>query len=279
MNGTIMHENVRPSLLAGTAWYPGDPKILRKTINQYFDQVQLPPVQGRVLGVISPHAGFEFSGQVAAHGYKAVSKFKYDQVVIISPLHRLFSNRYVTSTAAFYETPLGKVPVDQNALKTLSEIIRIEPVLFDNEHSLEIQLPFLQVILKEFKLIPIMVGVRDIDSCEDIVAGLIKICKKKKTLFVASSDMHHIANYDEVVQHDKKVVDALMDFDLKKIRQVLKPKDCTVCGKTPISIVLDITKRLGATQIHILSHTNSGNITGEKQPGQYTVGYVSAIMV
>ena len=274
-----MNENVRPSLLAGTAWYPGNPKLLRKTIKQYFDQIQLSPLQGKILGLISPHAGFEFSGQVAAHGYKAVSKFKYEQVVIISPLHRLFSDRFVTSSAHFYETPLGRVPINVDAIEALSEIVRLESVLFDNEHSLEIQLPFLQVVLGEFKLIPIMIGARDIDSCEVIVDGLIKISKKKKTLFIASSDLHHIANYEEVVQNDKKVVDAIASYDLKKVRQVLKPKDCTVCGKIPISIVLDITKRLGAKQVKILCYTNSGNITGEKQPGQYTVGYLSAIMM
>lgn len=274
-----MHENVRPSLLAGTAWYPGDPKILRKTIRQYLDQVQLPSIQTKVLGLISPHAGFEFSGQVAAYGYKAVSKFKYDQVVILSPLHRLFSDRYVTSSASFYETPLGRVPVDEKAIRILSQMIRLESVLYDNEHSLEIQLPFLQMVLGEFHLIPIMVGSRDINACEDIVSALIKVSKKNKTLFVASSDLHHIANYEEVVQHDQKVIDALVGYDLKEIRHILQPKDCTVCGKIPISIVLEVTKRLGADQVKILYHTNSGNITGEKQPGQYTVGYVSAVVV
>ncbi len=274
-----MHERVRPSVLAGTAWYPGDPIQLRKTIDHYFANVKLPSIRGNVRGLISPHAGFEFSGQVAAHGYKLLSGYPFDRVIIISPLHRLFSDGYVTSSASFYETPLGRVPVDEESLGTLSKTIKLDTISYDNEHSLEIQLPFLQVILGEFKLVPIMVGMRDIYSCEDILRGLLKIGRDKKTLFIASSDLHHIANYHEVVRSDKKVVDALAGYDMEKIRKVLAPSDCTVCGKVPISIVLDVTKQLGANQVKVLCHTNSADITGEKQAGQYTVGYLSAAMI
>ena len=248
-------------------------------IDDYFVNVKLSSIKGDLLGLVSPHAGFEFSGQVAAHGYKLLSHCQFDCIVILSPLHRLFSDSYVTSSASFYETPLGRVPVDEESIDALSKTIKLDSISDDNEHSLEIQLPFLQVILGEFKLVPIMVGVRDVYSCEDIVTGLVKIARNKKILFIASSDLHHISDYKEVVRCDKTVVDTLAGYDMEKIRKVLTPSNCTVCGKVPISIALDVAKRLGANQFKILSHKNSGDITGEKQTGQYTVGYLSAAMI
>ncbi len=274
-----MHESVRPSILAGKGWYPGDPKELRQTIDRYFANVKLPSIKGNLMGLISPHAGYEFSGQTAAYGYKLLSNYQFDRVVIVSPLHRMFSDGYVICRTSFYETPLGRVPVDEESIDALSKTVRLDFVSYDNEHSLEIQLPFLQVILGEFQLIPIMVGMRDMYSCEDIVTGLVKIARKKRTLFVASSDLHHISSYEEVVKSDQRVIDTLAGYHMEKIRKVLTPSDCTVCGKVPISIVLDVTKRLGANQVKILYHTNSGDITGEKQTGQYTVGYLSAAMI
>jgi AmmeMemoRadiSam system protein B len=279
MMGIPMDKHVRPSVLAGTGWYPGNPKLLRKTIEQYFDRVTLPPVQGTILGLISPHAGFEFSGQVAAYGYKQLLKKQFDLVVVVSPLHRMFASHYMTTSASFYETPLGQVPVDTESLEALSEMIQLDFVSHDNEHSLEIQLPFLQVALGAFKLIPVMVGVKEMDSCEDIVNGLLKISLQKNVLFIASSDLHHISNYQEVVENDQKVIQTLAGFDLNTIRKTLRPMDCTVCGKVPISIVLDVTKRLGANHCQILKHSNSGEVTGETQPGQYTVGYLSAVIL
>jgi AmmeMemoRadiSam system protein B len=279
MKERVMNENVRPSVLAGTAWYPGSLKELRKTIDLYFANVKQSSIQGKILGLISPHAGFEFSGQVASYGYKLLSDCRFDLVVVVSPLHRLFSDGYLTSGASFYETPLGKVPVDSKSIDALSKEVKLDSVFSDNEHSLEIQLPFLQVALSDFKLLPIMVGMRDVYSCEDIVTGLLKIVQNKKTLFIASSDLHHESNYEEVVRKDKKVVDTLTGHDLEKIRSVLAPPECTVCGKVPISIVLDVTKRLGADRFKVLCHTNSGDVTGEKQPGQYTVGYLSAAVI
>jgi AmmeMemoRadiSam system protein B len=274
-----MNESVRPSVLAGTAWYPGNPKELRKTIDRYFANVKLPSFGGNLLGLISPHAGFEFSGQVASYGYKLLSNCRFDLVVVVSPLHRPLSEGYVTSSASFYETPLGKVPVDRKSIGALSEEVKLDSVFSDKEHSLEIQLPFLQVALDDFKLLPIMVGMRDVYSCEDMITGLLKIVQNKKALFIASSDLHHEYNYEEVVRRDKTVVDTLAGYDMEKIRKMLAPSDCTVCGKVPISIVLDVTKRLGANQFKVLCRTNSGDITGEKKAGQYTVGYLSAAMI
>ena len=273
-----MIKKIRRSVIAGS-WYPGSQRALQKTIEDYFDRVKERTLAGKVVGLISPHAGYPYSGQVAAHGYKQISGQKYDVVVIISPLHQMAWGRTVIPDATHFETPLGLVPVNEDLVDRLSAEIHVERIRNDTEHSLEIQLPFLQVALKEFTLLPIMVGHGDVYGGEDIADALIGILKDKTSLIVASTDLHHIADYREVRRRDSGVVEALSSFKLKTIRDALSPSDCTVCGRVPVSIVVDVTQKMGATGLIVLSQTNSGDVTGERGAGQYTVGYLSAAIV
>lgn len=269
---------VRPSVISGT-WYPDDRDELQRTIEGYFAKVNDVSIQGEVVGLISPHAGYLYSGQVAAHGYKLIVGKVFDIVVIISPLHQMAAGRYVVNSASYYETPLGRVSVDRELVERITADVELSVVPRDNEHSLEIQLPFLQIALGDFKLLPIMVGPVSIYNCVDLVKVLVNVLGEKKILLVASTDLHHIANYDEVVKKDRMVVETLSGFDINKIREVLSRNDCSVCGRVPVSIVVDTAQRLGADKLVVLSQTNSGDVTGEKSPGQYTVGYLSAAIV
>jgi len=273
-----MDDEVRRSVIAGT-WYSGNSELLRKTIEEYFANAEEQSVEGEIIGIISPHAGYSYSGQVAAYGYKQLAGKSIDVVTILSPFHRMPVGRYMVNSASCYETPLGKVPIEKELLKQITEEVGLTFVSQETEHSIEIQLPFLQVALKDFTLLPIMVGLGDVYGCQDIVEALLKVLKGKKSLLVASTDLHHIPDYDEVVKRDKAVVEALSSFDLNRIRKVLSPSDCSVCGKVPVSIVVDVAKRMGTNKLIVLHQTNSGDVTGEKQPGQYTVGYLSAAIV
>jgi len=273
-----MHNEVRRSVIAGT-WYPGNSDLLRKTIEEYFANANERSVEGQIIGIISPHAGYSYSGQVAAYGYKQLIGKSIDVVTILSPFHQMPVGQYMANSASYYETPLGKVPVEKELLEQIAKEVGLTFVSQETEHSIEIQLPFLQVALKDFTLLPIMVGLGDVYGCQGIVEALLKVLKGKKSLLVASTDLHHIPDYDEVVKRDKAVVEALSSFDLNRIRKVLSPGDCSVCGKVPVSIVVDAAKRMGANKLIVLHQTNSGDVTGEKQPGQYTVGYLSAAIV
>ena len=273
-----MNNDVRQSVIAGT-WYPGSSNLLRETIEEYFAAVDIKPVEEEIIGIISPHAGYPYSGQVAAYGYKQLIGKSIDVVTILSPFHQMPIGRYMANSASYYETPLGKVPVEKELLRQIAEEIDLTFVSYETEHSIEIQLPFLQVALKDFKLLPIMIGTGDVYDCEDIVETLTKTLANRKSLFIASTDLHHIPDYNEVVRRDRTVVEALSSFDLNRIRKVLSPRDCSVCGKVPVSIVIDVTKRMGANKLIVLHQTNSGDVTGEKEPGQYTVGYLSAAIV
>ncbi len=273
-----MNHTIRPSVISGT-WYPGDWNQLQETIDTFFSHVDIPPVEGEIIALISPHAGYSYSGQVAAYGYKQIIGKKYDVVVVISPLHRMAAGLYVSNSASFYQTPLGEIPVEKKLLDQIAQHVDLNKIAIDNEHSLEIQLPFLQIALKQFSLLPIMVGHGDVYGCEDLVKVLVKILKSKKALLVASSDLHHIEQYSEVVKRDKAVVRALSDFKLESIKEIFNQDDCSVCGRVPITIVVDAAQRLGANKLVVLKQTNSGDVTGNKEAGEYTVGYLSAALV
>jgi AmmeMemoRadiSam system protein B len=271
----MMAVRTRPSLIAGQ-WYPGSAPGLRETVEGFFarvDQVDLP---GEPVALISPHAGYTYSGQTAAYAYNSIREHHYDIVAVISPLHRIPLGRFAVTNADAYETPLGNVPVDHDLVDALGEHVPISRVGYDGEHSLEIQLPFLQVALGCFRLLPVMVGASSFDAGRQLGEGLAHVLQGERALLVASTDLHHIDNYQEVVRRDRVVVDAVASFDLDQVRVALSPPDCTVCGRIPVYAVLTAARALGATGVQVLYHTTSGDITGIRTPGQYTVGYMAA---
>jgi AmmeMemoRadiSam system protein B len=273
-----MSKRIRSSAIAGS-WYPGDPMQLQSLIQRYLDGVDVPPIQEEIIGLISPHAGYTYSGQTAAFGYKQLVGKSFDTVVILSPMHHWPTARYHVPDADCYETPLGQVSVRHDLVDQVLSGLDAAKIPDDPEHSLEIQLPFLQVVLTEFDLVPIMIGHADVRGVDEIVQNLIQISSDRNILFIASSDLHHIDDYDAVTVADERVISALESYDLTQIRDVLSRRDSTVCGRVPISILAEIAQKLGATGFSVLDHRNSGDITGEKQRGHYTVGYLSGVFI
>ncbi|HUT19843.1 MAG TPA: AmmeMemoRadiSam system protein B [Anaerolineae bacterium] len=270
-----MPHRVRPSLIAGQ-WYPGSATELQQTIEGYFARVERSDLPGEPVALVSPHAGYAYSGQTAAYAYSQVRGKSYDAVAVISPLHRVPLGRFAVTDADAYATPLGEVSVDHDLVDSLGERVPINRVGYDGEHSLEIQLPFLQVALGRFRLLPVMVGASSFDAGRQLGEALAQLLDKKSALLVASTDLHHIDNYQQVVRRDQVVVDAVGSFELDQVREALSPRDCTVCGRIPVYAVLTAAKALGASGAKVLYHTNSGDVTGVRSPGQYTVGYMAA---
>ena len=270
-----MSSSVRHSLIAGQ-WYPGDANQLRRFIQAQFDRVETIDVHDEIVGLISPHAGYTYSGQVAAYAYHQARNQSFDTVVVLSPVHRMPLGRFAITSADAYETPLGLVHLDTERIRALETLIPVHRVSYDGEHSLEIQLPFLQVALGEVHLLPIMIGDPSFDAAQELGEALPEILKDRKALIVASSDLHHIENYDEVVRRDQVVIDAIDSFDMARIQAALSPWDCTVCGRIPIYAMLTAAHKLGATRVQVLQHTTSGDVTNQRTPGQYTVGYMAA---
>jgi AmmeMemoRadiSam system protein B len=273
-------QDTRRSVIAGS-WYPGSEKGLVRAVDEYLAQVDQPQVGGELLGLISPHAGYAYSGQTAAYAYHQLQGRQADIVVVLGPSHRAWVGEYATSAEKAYETPLGAVPLDHGFIGDLGERVPLRRVQGDAEHSLEIQLPFLQRRLGDFRLVPIMMSADDPAVAQRLAAALVEVIGQradegKRTLLVASSDLHHIENYDEVVRRDQPVVDAVEAYDLERLTSLLMAPGCSVCGRIPILAVLHAARGLGADAVRVLHHTNSGDVTGQRRAGQYTVGYMAA---
>jgi AmmeMemoRadiSam system protein B len=273
-------QKIRRSVIAGT-WYPGTERELARTIDEYLSRVDQPLVPGRLLGLISPHAGYAYSGQTAAYAYHQLQDREVDTVVLMGPSHRAWVGDYAVSGEDAYETPLGRVLLDQAFIADLETRVSLRRVERDAEHSLEIQLPFLQRQLDDFRLVPIMMSADDPAIAQHLAMALVEVIRQRstengRTLLVASSDLHHIENYDEVVRRDQPVIDAIAAYDLEALTAVLMAPGCSVCGRMPILTTLHAARTLGADAARVLHHTNSGDVTGQRRSGQYTVGYMSA---
>jgi len=202
-------------------------------------------------------------------------------VVLMGPSHRAWVGDFAAGTEDAYETPLGLVPLDRDFITALEERVSIQHLRRDAEHSLEIQLPFLQRQLGDFSLVPILMNAEDPGSAQRLANALVETIHQRseeseRILLVASSDLHHIDSYDEVVRRDRPVVEAIDAYDLEALTPLLMAPGCSVCGRIPILTVLQATRALGADSVKVLHHTNSSDVTGQCWTGQYTVGYMAA---
>lgn len=274
--------DIRPSPIAGR-WYESNPSRLSRQIDAYLDAARIPAIPGEVIGLVAPHAGHRYSGMTAAHAFKTVQGNTYDLVVVVSPYHDIFPGSLITTSHQAYSTPLGEIPVDMQALGELeSEIVRksgstVKRISHDTEHSLEIELPFLQRSLRgSFSLLPLMIRSRDAREMQALGEVLAAIASKQKTLFVASSDLSHFYSESQA---------ALLDAFLEKQIQELSPRgvleaDITgkgyACGAGAISAVLWASLVLKANQAVLLHYSTSAAETGDHRS---VVGYGAAAII
>ncbi len=275
--------SIRQSVIAGS-WYPGTQAGLARAIDDYLARVAAEPlVPGRLIGLICPHAGYAYSGPTAAYAYRQLQERAVDTVVLVGPSHRAWVGDCAVSVEDAYETPLGLVPLDGDFIAALAGRVTLTRIRRDAEHSLEIQLPFLQRRLADFRLVPIVMSADDPAVARRLASALVETIREQperlgRTLLVASSDLHHIEDYDQVVRRDRRVIDAVAACDLEALTAALMDRHSTVCGRMPILTVFHAGQALGADQTRVLYHTNSGDVTGDRGPGQYTVGYMAAAL-
>ncbi len=272
--------DIRLPAVSGT-FYPGNPDVLRKDIEGYFSKARVDriPDSATVKGIISPHAGYMYSGQTAAYGYKALAGSRYDTVIIVAPSHRSFFAGAALDNRRLYRTPLGDIPIDQELTEELlgeSGVMHANPKVHEGEHSLEVQLPFLQFVLKSFTIVPVIMGTQDPQSSEDLSNALSDCLGKKgkRFLVVGSTDLSHYYPYDYAVQLDSVVVRHLEGFDIEGMLKDLTTEQYEACGAGPMITVMMVSRQLGADRGKVLNYANSGDVSGDRSS---VVGYVSAV--
>lgn len=272
--------DVRPSPIAGQ-WYPADPRRLAASVDAYIDQAQLPAIEGQVIAVVTPHAGHRYSGPVAGYAFAALRSLNPDLVAVVSPMHYPEASPILTTAHQAYETPLGSIPVDREALHTLEKElspsgVNISSVRHDPEHSLEIELPFLQrALTKGFRLLPLMVRDPSPQVAQELGRALASVLAEQQALLVASTDLSHFFSQPVAEVLDQEILRRLAAFDPQGILQAEEEGKGFACGRGALAAVLWAAKELGGNHVQILHYATSGDVTGDYSQ---VVGYASAVV-
>ena len=273
---------VRPSALAGS-WYEGNPKALAHAVDQYLEQAELPELPGEVVAVIAPHAGHIYSGPVAGYAFAAVRGEKPELVAVLSPMHQPYYEPLLTSAHAAYSTPLGQISVDAESVADLDGRLKellgygLTGVAYDQEHSLEIELPFLQRSLGgDFKLLPVMVRAQSSKVSRQLGEALAETLRGRKALLVASTDLSHFYSQEEAVSFDTEMLRRIESFSPEQVYQAEQEEKGFACGLGALTAVLWAARGLGADTVKVLRHATSGDVTGDYDR---VVGYGAAVVL
>jgi AmmeMemoRadiSam system protein B len=273
---------VRPSPIAGM-WYEGNPRALSQAVDGYLDHAEIPALTGEVIAVISPHAGHKYSGPVAGYAFATVRNQKFDLVAVLSPMHQPYYDSLLTTAHEAYATPLGNVPVDKDSITDLDSRLRktmgegLVPVAYDQEHSLEIELPFLQrALANEFKLLPVMVRSQSATVSRELGEALAETLRGRNALLVASTDLSHFYTQKQAVAFDSEMLRRVEAFSPEDVFSAEEEKAGFACGLGALTAVLWAARDLGGDTVRVLRHATSGDVTGDYSS---VVGYGAAVIL
>jgi len=245
--------SLREAAVAGM-FYPGNKNELKNMINDFLDKAPDVKVKGEVKAILVPHAGYVYSGEVAANAYKLIKGLGKKKIILLGPSHTTYLTDAVSDLADEWETPLGKVPVVSNSFPK-------DQMAHLQEHCLEVQVPFLQTVLNDFEIIPLVVGDADPKEIAEKIIPLID----DGTLVVISTDLSHFHEYEKANKLDSVTVKAIEKLNPEKIGEA--------CGAIPIKTIIEIAKDK-KWKVKKLGFKNSGDITGDKSR---VVGYTSFV--
>jgi hypothetical protein len=278
---------VRAATVAGS-FYPSDPKALSAMIDELLARVSGSPVTDQILAVVAPHAGYEYSGPVAAYTFAALEGRKISRVVVIAPSHRADFRFTSIYDGDAYATPLGNVPVDKafaHELAKMNSTMQLsseghDPTAEGGEHAIEVELPWLQKVLGNFELVPIVMGDQSYENSRALGVALAKLIKSEgkegDTLVLASSDLSHFHTYDDAVKIDHKTLDAMHSWDYFSMSRNFQSRVWEACGGAPIVATMIYAEHMSANQTRVLKYENSGDVTRNHAS---VVGYSADIFV
>lgn len=274
----------RPPAVAGY-FYPAHERELRETVRTLLNEAKSTPLNGELVGLVAPHAGYMYSGLTAAYAYRLLRNKKFDSIVVIGPSHREYFDGVSIYPGSSFVTPLGEMPIDEELRERIVESypaslssrgrpsILLSDVGHRLEHSVEVQVPFLQEVVPGARFVPIVMGDQSRYHCVALADALARALEGKNVLLVASSDLSHYHSYDEAVALDRRVIDDVKAFDAETLMEDLQNEVVEACGGGPMVAVMMAARRLGAEKSVVLFHCNSGDVTGERDR---VVGYMSA---
>jgi hypothetical protein len=267
------------------AFYASDVESLRRQIEKcYLHKLgpgKIPETNEdgprQIIGLICPHAGYMFSGHVAAHAYhKLALDGKPDIAILLGPNHTGYGSALAAMNEGIWQTPLGDVKIDGESADRIvqeSHIIDIDDSAHRYEHSIEVQLPFLQYLYdSDFKIVPICFSMQDLSSAREVGEALATVLDRKNGIVIASSDMTHYEPQEDAERKDRKLLEAVEAMDETKIYSIIQTRRISACGYGPIAALVTAAKILEAQEGKLLSYKTSGDVTGDYSS---VVGYAA----
>lgn len=279
-------KRVRRPAVAGY-FYPSKRESLIKQIKESFISPigpgQLPRLnmhgKREILALVSPHAGYVYSGPVAAHSYHSLAgDGKPELIILIGPNHTGYGSGVSLMDTGVWKTPLGDVEIDDEAAKRVldrSSIIDVDPSAHEREHSLEVQIPYLQYTLGEFRFVPILMMMQDLKTSREVGEAVARAAEGRNSVIVASTDLTHYEPQSAARRKDYEVIEAIQSLDDERMMSIVYAKDVSMCGRGPVAATIYTAKMLGASNTQLLKYATSGDVTGDFSQ---VVGYASLKM-
>jgi len=270
---------LRSPVVAGS-FYPENPVQLRREVESYLrkkSEVSAPDLNPQAL--IVPHAGYYYSGAVAGNAYRLIENREYDLVVVLAPSHRHYFTGASIYSVGNYATPLGEIEVDTELAESLiaeNPEINFIAEAHHLEHSLEVQLPFLQVALGKFTMLPIVLGQQDWLQAEKLAETVVNLSRNRRLLLIASTDLSHFHDAATAEILDRRIIDVVAAFNPESFWSLITQRQAEACGAGPLLTVMLAAKKMSAERVEILNYRHSGHVSGDNER---VVGYLAAAIV
>jgi len=267
---------IRPAAVAG-AWYPGTANALASAVDRHLAGATR-DVGGDLVALVAPHAGLMYSGPVAAHAYRLLRGRTFDVAVLVGPSHYVAFDGVALPGASGFETPFGVAPIDEELTASLLEsspVVREYRAAHAREHSLEMQMPFLQHIAPGLPIVPLLMGSQTDAAARELGAALASVLRGRRALLIASTDLSHYHDAATAGRLDAVVIDHVECFDADGLQRALDAQPDHACGGGPTVAVMRAAAALGARDSVVLNYADSGDVSGDKSK---VVGYMSAAL-
>jgi MEMO1 family protein len=272
----LMAGNIRRAAVAGS-WYPGSAAALTTAVDRHLASATR-DVPGDLVALIAPHAGLMYSGPVAAHAYRLLRGRQFDVAVLVGPSHFVGFEGVSVYPSGGFETPLGVAPIDEacaRALLQASPVVKEHASAHVREHSLEMQLPFLQHLAPGAPIVPLVMGYQRAETARALGDALADALRGRRALVIASTDLSHYHDAQVAAGLDAVVIDCVSRFDADGLQDALNAQPDHACGGGPTVAVMRAAHALGARDAVVLDYADSGDVSGDKSA---VVGYMAAAL-